>query len=584
MSIDFLDNITIILDKIPEYEEFKDTFKLCIDKTLCELILQSNNNLLTTKHKESFEKHIVDKLDDFSELETVYYQNNNLGKFHCSIFLHLWTFKTPIFNNKIEYKNILYSIINDIIMDYLTNEFITKSKAIHGDNYDYSKVIYTKSKQDVIISCKTHGDFNQCPSNHLIGRGCYKCGRKRVSDKKQLNKTIFIERAILIHGNKYDYSQFVYVDTSTPGIIICPIINHGPFLQTPNKHLNRKDGCKKCGRISNGIKHRTTKDEFIEKSKLIHGDNFDYSKVEYVNNSTDVTIYCKKCEDDFQQTPATHLRGSICPNCANKLNGDKCRSTKDEFIEKSKLIHGDNFDYSKVEYITAKIHVIIICNNCKEIFPQSPDHHLRGYGCKNCATNKNADRCRLTKDEFVERSIKVYGDNIHDYSQVEYTNTQTHVKIKCLIHNICFEQTPGGHMAGRHGCNKCSKKGYSKSQIAWLNFISKYNNISIQHAENGNEYKITSRLSADGFCKETNTIYEFHGDLWHGNPKIFNPDDISYFGKKYGDLYKKTIDREKKIKEMGYNVISIWESEWNKINKCIKVLQQTYRRFKCPKV
>lgn len=391
----------------------------------------------------------------------------------------------------------------------------------------------------------------------------------------------FIERALLIHGDKYIYDNFKYINSSTKGIIICKAHGH-EFQLTPNKHLNRGDGCKKCGRISNGIKNRLTKDEFIEKAILIHGDNFGYSNVEYVNNSTNVTIYCKKCEVDFKQTPATHLRGSKCPKCANKFNGDKCRSSKDEFIKKAILIHGYNFDYTKVEYITARSKVIIYCKTCETEFQQTPDKHLQ-HGCKKCAINNNADRCRSTKDEFIEKSKLIYGDDAYDYSQVEYKNNRTCVKLKCLTHNINFKQAPDNHLSGRQGCNKCSKRGYSKSQIHWLNFVSKYNNINIQHAENGNEYKITSKLSADGFCKETNTIYEFHGDLWHGNPKIFNPEEVSYFGIKYGDLYKKTVDRENKIKKMGYIVISMWESEWNKINKCMKILQKNYRRLKTNK-
>jgi len=126
--------------------------------------------------------------------------------------------------------------------------------------------------------------------------------------------------------------------------------------------------------------------------------------------------------------------------------------------------------------------------------------------------------------------------------------------------------------------NKFKYKGYSRGQIVWLNFIQVLRKINIQHAENGGEYRIlTTNYKADGYCEATNTIYEFHGDLWHGNPKIFNPEIISYFGKTYGELYQKTLEREEQIKDLGYNLVVMWEHDWKKINKSIITLQRKFR-------
>ena len=124
--------------------------------------------------------------------------------------------------------------------------------------------------------------------------------------------------------------------------------------------------------------------------------------------------------------------------------------------------------------------------------------------------------------------------------------------------------------------------GFSKPSILWLDFLSKLYNIYIQHAHNDGEYVITTtKYRSDGYCKENNTIYEFHGDYWHGNPKKFNPDDINEITKKtFKDLYDETLIRENKIKELGYNLVVIWENDWKKINKCIKILQQKFRKYK----
>ena len=69
----------------------------------------------------------------------------------------------------------------------------------------------------------------------------------------------------------------------------------------------------------------------------------------------------------------------------------------------------------------------------------------------------------------------------------------------------------------------------------------------------------------DGYCEKTNTVYEFHGDFWHGNPKLYNKNEIHPLTKKsFGELYNNTVQKENIIKSNGYNLITIWESEYNK--------------------
>ena len=141
-------------------------------------------------------------------------------------------------------------------------------------------------------------------------------------------------------------------------------------------------------------------------------------------------------------------------------------------------------------------------------------------------------------------------------------------------------QSSNIHILQRCGCQKCGPQ-YSRKSVDWLEFISKTNDIYIQHALNDGEYRIpTTSFKADGFCKETNTIYEFNGDYWHGNPSIYNYNDKSYFSVSFGELYQKTLRKENIIKELGYNLITIWESDWMKLNKSIKKFQQKFRKLK----
>ena len=186
-------------------------------------------------------------------------------------------------------------------------DFIAKAKEVHGDKYDYSKVKYINSKTKICIVCPKHGEFWQFPSRHLKQYGCKICSYENST--KTLES--FIEQARKIHGDKYDYSKIKYVNYYTKICIVCPI--HGEFWQTPKNHLDGKS-CSLCAKN----KKKTT-ETFIEKAMKMHGDKYDYSKVEYVNNHTKVCIICRE-HGEFWQNPQNHLLGSNCPICVKEQN------------------------------------------------------------------------------------------------------------------------------------------------------------------------------------------------------------------------------------------------------------------------
>ncbi|MEE3416938.1 MAG: hypothetical protein VZR53_16420, partial [Prevotella sp.] len=148
-----------------------------------------------------------------------------------------------------------------------------------------------------------------------------------------------------------------------------------------------------------------TTDIFIEKAREIHADKYDYSKVNYVNNSMKVTIICPE-HGEFEQTPANHLCGKGCLLCGRKQTINKRSSNTENFIIKAKEIHGDKYDYSKVNYVNNSTKVTIICPEHGE-FEQTPASHLRGSGCPKCAIIQNADRCRMTTEEFINKAKEI---------------------------------------------------------------------------------------------------------------------------------------------------------------------------------
>ena len=372
------------------------------------------------------------------------------------------------------------------------NTFIEKSKKINGDIYDYSLVNYKNTNTKVKIVCQKHGIFEQIPKSHLKGSGCPKCNGGIKLDNKS-----FIEKAKLIHGERYDYSNIHYINSQIKIKIECKI--HGFFYQTPASHL-RNHGCPFCyGNVkSNNI-------DFIEKCKNVHHDNYDYSLVEYNGNHKKVKIICKK-HGIFEQTPAKHiLRGDGCPKCAIKKRIDNLKINENVFLKRSNEIHKNKYDYSSMEYkglYGNKIKII-----CPEhgIFEQQSASHMNGRGCPKCANEKNKKNKLKNNIDFIKKSNIIHL-NKYDYSLSEYICAHNKVKIICKKHGI-FEQTANSHLNG-NGCPSCR---ISKGEEKIKSFLD--NNKIIYNKEykfKDCKYKLPLRF--DFYLPEYNMCIEYDGE------------------------------------------------------------------------
>jgi very-short-patch-repair endonuclease len=351
-----------------------------------------------------------------------------------------------------------------------TTLFIEKAKIIHFDKYDYNKVDYINAKNKIIIICKIHGEFNQTPDVHISGGGCLLCGREKSIINRTGNLQCFIEKANKVHNFKYDYSKSIYKNAIEKITIICKI--HGEFEQKPNGHLCGK-GCNLCGKISTVNKRSKDKDEFIKDALKIHGNTYDYSKVDYINAKNKVIIICKK-HGEILQTPNVHLNGGGCTLCGIEKNTEGRKFTNKVFIEKANNIHNNNYDYSKTNYVISYKKVIIICKKHGEFF-QVATSHLKGIGCNKCAIEKNAERKKSNSEEFIEKSKKINGDN-YDYSNVVYKGTKNYIDIICKKHGL-FKQTPSNHLRGA-GCPLCFNKSeaivFEKLKIEYPTLVTQF--------------------------------------------------------------------------------------------------------------
>ncbi len=278
------------------------------------------------------------------------------------------------------------------------------------------------------------------------------------------------------------------------------------------------------------MSRRKTREEFIEKANEIHNNLYDYSLVEYINNTSKVKIICS-IHGMFEQTPYGHLRGKGCDRCGGTIT-----HTKDTFITKAREVHGDLYDYSLTDYINNKTKVKMVCP-IHGVFEQRPDNHFHGFGCSKCSGLK-----RHTIVSFTDKAKEAHGDR-YDYSLVEYVNIDTKVKIICPIHGI-FEQRPHDHFfPNSNGCPKCVKH-ISCQEMEFANYIkSVYSGTIIT-----NTRKIIYPYEIDVYLPDINKAFEYNGEYWH-EEGVRKP--IGY--------HQMKTDR---CASKGVELMHVWERDW----------------------
>lgn len=306
-------------------------------------------------------------------------------------------------------------------------EFIRRAVQVHGDKYDLSEAIYTGCRNDVSIICKKHGLFKITPVVFINHRGgCQKCAHEAIGNSMRGSLNTFIKDATNIHGNKYDYSLVVYKDNRTKVSIICP--THGVFMTTPSTHICGKHGCPKCGHAAQAKKKTKINTQiFIESATVLHKGKYTYENTVYTHTRNKVNITCPE-HGSFLQRASAHLYGAGCPKCALSDASKRYRADNYYFIEKSKLIHGDRYDYSKVSYTRNNVKVIIICPEHGE-FLQTPANHWKGKGCPKC------------KSSYGEKLIEEYLQNNSIPYIAEYKDHECIYKYRLSFDFAVFRDT-----------------------------------------------------------------------------------------------------------------------------------------------
>jgi len=205
-----------------------------------------------------------------------------------------------------------------------------------------------------------------------------------------------------------------------------------------------------------------TKESFIEKSKMVHGDLYVYDNVIYANCNTKVEITCSK-HGSFLQRPDHHLSGHGCKTCRNEQIGRNNRTSLIKFITTSNKVHNYFYDYSRVNFKKATEKVEIICPS-HGIFFQTASSHQLGHKCIKCAAKLNGKNQRRTDEKFLTQAQEIHGE-IYEYDLTDYANSYSTIKIKCTKHNFNFEQRVGNHLNGKIGCTFCKVISHGENII-----------------------------------------------------------------------------------------------------------------------
>ena len=293
---------------------------------------------------------------------------------------------------------------------------------------------------------------------------------------RRLTNEEFIEKAKLVHGDKYDYSTVSYKNNRSKISIVCP--KHGTFLQFPGNHLAGM-GCKCCSTE----KRVLSLCDFIEKATAVHSGKYDYSKVEYKHSKEKVCIICPE-HGEFWQTPNDHLRGFGCPKCGTISTSAKKTHTTKEFIERAREVHGDKYDYSKVEYKNIRTKVCIICPEHGE-FWQDPENHLNGCNCPKCRITKLEKEVLTTLTDFNINFIFQFTDKcVLKGKSLDFFIPEHNVAIECQ--GIQHFQPVDFAGKGEEWSHKMFNENRNRDQEKIL--LCKENDVKLFHYFKNSEY------------------------------------------------------------------------------------------------
>ena len=345
-------------------------------------------------------------------------------------------------------------------------EFVLCANEKHNKKFRYVQSYdgpFMISKK-IDIYCPIHGEFKQIAYAHLKRYGCPKCGIERRNNTKRKDTETFIKEANKKHKHKYDYSKTQYRGVKKKVEIICHKKGengkeHGLFFQEASSHLSGA-GCPRCKGEKCSARQKTDFNVLIEKFNKKHSGKYTYCKQQYKGLHSKIMITCP-IHGDFSQEINSHLRGGGCPKCS------KVFMDRNYFIKKASMIHNNYYDYSLVEYLSAKKEVKIVCPK-HGIFLQKPDKHLCGHKCPLCKKSSLEEKVesillKLDKEYVFQQRFSWLGRQSFDFYVPE-----NNIAIEC---QGAQHYVPVGVFGGEEGFRNLQRLDKQKAELAKENGV-----------------------------------------------------------------------------------------------------------------
>jgi hypothetical protein len=379
--------------------------------------------------------------------------------------------------------------------------FLERAFAIHGDKFDYSLVPDEFGWKDkVTVMCEVHGQFLITAANHISNRrGCPACGAvgRSINNRDSLEDVILQVKA---KHPLYNVDYTSYVDKNTVLKVNC---EHGhDFSSSARDLLCNKYGCPNCALKNRGLNRRKSVDEFLNKSKEVHGDRYDYSSVNFISFGERVEIICK-IHGSFYQTPTVHIKGHGCKSCAVEAVGELKRKTLESTAPW--VFKDPNITPLVSTYIKATSPMSFICAK-HGMFSRVLTSYKEGCSiCKECNAEHKARSRTSNTEDFIEKAKLVFPE--YDYSNVIYTKVTGYIDVVCAKGHS-FSQRAGNLLQG-FGCPSCSRSGFSYDKKGYLYVLSIdgiYGKIGISNKYSKRIQQITNKAKVD---VGTIAVFEF---------------------------------------------------------------------------
>lgn len=462
-------------------------------------------------------------------------------------------------------------------------DYVVRAKENFGDRfcYDYSKFVWCNASTHGIIICTAHDrEFMRTMNEHSRGySGCPDCEGLKGRIKTLTDELCKANLEAITYSNGQNYAPIGPAEGGRRRWVVrCSIHS----IDCVSEYDTMRRGCIPCKECANKTKGR--KKNGVEKVPYLlttPGLSHDYIHDHPGNFPIEKVISAQKC----------HWRCSICDygyemiasarRTAINAGKNPCKNCSKTALTPSNNFANDSeavrlWDYEKngdmrPEHFTpsARRKVWFTCDcSVSHSYECMIGSFTSGTRCPFRAGKKvDATNSFIGKISNVSKYYSM--ENVVGASEIAAGSGQL-VKFSCPDCGADWKATPNTYRESVI-CPDCHPRVVGRSRVCaeWINSVAASTGQKIVHADNEGEYRIPgTRWRADGYCAETNTIYEFHGDFWHGNPKRYNLEDLNtIMGMTYGELFARTQARESAIKNMGYNLIVMWESDYHDLKK-----------------